>query len=121
MSARRLVTPGTRLGWSTGREWAAVHAELDHRRISAKVYRDLRAHLEVLAAEPGFVAVQSRADLDAIEAIVRKDYRPPHGQRGGTSYELVINLIDAARARLDRPARQAAARARRVAEIGVFA
>jgi hypothetical protein len=101
--ASRFTTPGTRLTWATGQEWADQAEVLrTGRGISAKVHRDRKSHLEALSDHIHEMVArgQTREDLEAILDHVKAWYVPPRGQRAGTPYEVVINEVNNALARL---------------------
>ena len=106
VARQTFTTPGTRLTWSTGEEWAHVRNQtLQYERgISAKVYRDRKSHLDELIRHLDWIAAQPRADLEAIKGTIEAFYKPPRGQRGGTPYEVAVNAVNNALARVDKPA-----------------
>ncbi|MBK7759555.1 MAG: hypothetical protein IPI35_24790 [Deltaproteobacteria bacterium] len=88
------TTPGTRVCWSTVREWLSAWASLDARPPSAARHMALAAHLEALPDE--LVARASPTDLDELDALLRS-VQPVRGRRQNHPTTRLLDAIDRAR------------------------
>lgn len=91
----KLVTPGTRLGWSTLAQWLHAQAELSARPASSARHAALAAHLAALPDE--IIEAADTRDLDQLDQVVRQA-QPPRGQRAGHPTTRLLDAISRARA-----------------------
>ncbi len=88
------TTPGTRLCWSSLREWLTAWHTLEARPIRANRPVALAAHLEALP--DALVEGASPLDLDDLAAILR-GARPVRGRRQGHPTTRLLDAVDRAR------------------------
>jgi hypothetical protein len=110
-------TEGTRLVWSTLREWLDAWSELHRRRITGKRIVDARRHVAALTA--AVVEAGSPGELDELEQVLATDnVTPPRGQRAGHPATNLRDAIDRARSR---PGGRTALDPERLLEVAVGA
>ena len=91
-------TEGTRLVWSTLREWLDAWAELHRRRISGARIAAARQHVNALTAP--VVEGGSAGELDELEGVLAgANVTPPRGQRAGHHTTKLRDAIDRVRVR----------------------
>lgn len=100
-----LRTEGTRLVWSTLREWLDAWTELHRRRLTGARIVASRRHVEAL---PEWVVAAAGADeLAELEGVLAgPNVTPPRGKRMDHHTTKLRDAIDPARARASRPVRR---------------
>ncbi len=88
------TTPGTRLCWSSVREWLSAWHALEARPLSSNRHAALAAHLEALP--DSLVASAGAHELDALEPVLRAN-QPVRGRRQGHPTTRLLDAIDRAR------------------------
>ncbi len=98
-------TEGTRLVWSTLREWLDAWAELHRRRISGARIAAARQH--VVALPESVVEAAGVDELAELEGVLASpNVTPPRGKRAEHHTTKLRNAIDRARVRASRPVRR---------------
>ena len=88
------TTPGTRLCWSSVREWLSAWNALEARAPSSGRHAALAAHLDAL---PDALVTQAGGhELDALEAVLRAN-QPARGRRQNHPTTRLLDALDRAR------------------------